>query len=72
MMSTAKRHEVWKCQQNLRVLQNKRAEECRGNGKYLDSTTRAVEAHAMCDVDRATERAVQSLKRSGSCDFSAA
>lgn len=73
MMSTAKRHEVWKCQQNLRVLQNKRAEECRGNGKYLDSTTRAVEAHAMCDVDRATERAVQSLKRrGGSCDFSAA
>lgn len=73
MMTTAQRHKVWECQQNLRLLRCKRAEECRGHGKYLDATTRAVDAHAVCDVDRSTERAVRALeRRGGPCDFSAA
>ena len=73
MMTTAQRHKVWECQQNLRLLRYKRAEECRGHGKYLDATTRAVDAHAVCDVDRSTERAVRALeRRGGPCDFSAA
>lgn len=73
MMTTAQRHKVWECQQNLRLLRYKRAEECRGNGKYLDATTRAVDAHAVCDVDRSTERTVRALeRRGGPRDFSAA
>ena len=44
MTITAERRQATLSLQNLRVLNNRRAEECRNYGKYLDATTNAVGA----------------------------
>lgn len=64
LMATAERQQVVQSLQNLRVLNNRRTEECRGFGKFLDATQRAVAAITLCDVvDCPREEAVRYCKR---------